>query len=41
MRPGLLVDREGARPIEKIAKYLPFFPKIDAKDAAKVLMLHA
>ena len=37
-RPGLLVDREGARPIEKVAKYLPFFPKIFAKDVAKVLV---
>jgi hypothetical protein len=37
-RPGLLVDREGARTIEKCAKYLPFFPKIFAKDTAKVLV---
>jgi hypothetical protein len=37
-RPGLLENRHEARFVEKVASFLPFFPKIEAKDAAKVMV---
>jgi len=36
-RPGLLENRHDARFTEKIASFIPFMPKIEAKDAARVL----
>jgi hypothetical protein len=40
-RPGLLENRHDARFGEKIASFIPFFPKIYAKDVAKVLRIVA
>ena len=37
-RPGILENRHEARFAEKLGSFLPFFPKIQAKDAAKVMM---
>jgi oxidoreductase len=37
-RPGLLENRHEARFAEKLGSFLPFFPKIEAKDAAKAMM---
>ena len=39
MQPGLLVDRDGeSRVIEKIFKYVPFYPKVKWTDVSKVMV---
>ncbi len=41
-RPGAILDRENDdRLIEKIFKYVPFFPKISAVDIARCMMQDA
>lgn len=40
-RPGGITDREGARTAEKIAKYIPFFPKIESKILGRAMLEHA
>jgi hypothetical protein len=37
-RPGVLENRHEARFGEKLGSFLPFFPKIEVKDAARVMM---
>ena len=39
MQPGLLVDRDGEyRTVEKIFKYVPFYPKVKWSDVSKVMV---
>ena len=41
-RPGLLLNREhDDRFVEKIAQYIPFIPKIEAKDLARAMRIEA
>ena len=41
-RPGLLLNRDNDKRMgEKIGSYLPFFPKMEARDVGKVILEHA
>jgi hypothetical protein len=37
-RPGLLLNREGKRFIEKLASWMPFVSKCETKHLAKVML---
>lgn len=41
MRPGLLVNRFDPRFSEKVAEWIPFFPKIEVRDVVLALIKDA